>query len=111
MSTDRLVAFLEARMDERESWARLALEAEPNGATRFANLVADAGEVLGDLEIEIITAVDPARVLADVESKRQIIGYCQATLGEYTEMVGAGVLELLALPHADHQDFDTSWQD
>lgn len=66
---------------------------------------------------------DPARVLREVEAKRRIARQCAAMdpdmtfvtdnalgfgPGDHTELA-AQVLALLALPYADHPDYDPSW--
>lgn len=55
---------------------------------------------------------DPARVLAECEAKRQIVA-----LYEYARETGQGpggylerALAALALPYADHPDFDPEWK-
>ena len=60
------------------------------------------------------TPLDPwDRVLADCKSKRAIIQLCQATeaRGVATDawVVGSETLRLLALPYADHPDYDPAW--
>lgn len=64
---------------------------------------------------------DPTRVLADVAAKRRIVDEC-AYWCEKTESgvdypaladrfeVAMGVLRLLALPYADHPDYDEEWR-
>ncbi|MGH9252637.1 MAG: DUF6221 family protein [Acidimicrobiales bacterium] len=44
---------------------------------------------------------DPARVSADVEAKRRIMKVAEFELD---------ILELLALPYADHPDYDEAWR-
>lgn len=59
---------------------------------------------------------DPARVLAEVEAKRAIVESCRADY-EYAQSRNDDTTELaeevmwaLALPFADHPDFDESWR-
>ena len=50
----------------------------------------------------------PARVLAECEAKRRIVDYAtnQHTSGPDWDLAVA----FLALPYADHEDFDESWR-
>lgn len=66
---------------------------------------------------------DPARVLADVAAKRQVVAHAEhwsATLRQTPEgwtaetctvyrMAMEWTLRLLALPHAGHPDYDPAW--
>ena len=55
------------------------------------------------------TALDPARVLAECEAKRRIVEHC-----EVDHLVASPgdpyVLQLLALPYADHSDWREEWR-
>ena len=68
---------------------------------------------------------DPARVLAEVEAKRRIVDEPQpsgnyvyrddgtpacGTCGDYTVEWPCDTLKLLALPYADHPDYDPAWR-
>jgi hypothetical protein len=61
--------------------------------------------------------IDPARVLAECEAKRRIVGWFQ-TLGAMTDRDSLEtrhnellhVLSALALPHADHPDYRQEWK-
>lgn len=118
-----LVDFLRARLDEDEQVARDAhyegqrwiSEEEDvcrwpaDELVRFADRKRDAAH---------IAHWDPARVLAEVESKRQIIGaYISAGDNPSGEMRDFGhaegleeALEFLALPYADHPDYRQEWK-
>lgn len=59
----------------------------------------------------------PERVLAECEGKRRLVGLAQKALedNETTpfgglDAIGDSVLELLALPYADHPDYDKRWR-
>lgn len=47
--------------------------------------------------------VPPARVLAECDAKRRIITW------DADQPVERGILALLALPYADHPDYDAEW--
>ena len=55
------------------------------------------------------TPLDPARVLAEVAAKRRIVEHC-----EVDHLVASPgdpyVLQLLALPYADHSDWREEWR-
>lgn len=56
---------------------------------------------------------DPARVLAECEAKRRIMGLVTQMGGYYEPdagRVGAEVLRALALPYADHPDYRDEWK-
>jgi len=53
---------------------------------------------------------DPARVLAEVEAKRRIVDWCRHVEVFPANRVADGVLRLLALPYAEHPDFDPAWR-
>lgn len=67
---------------------------------------------------------DPARVLREVEAKRRIVDLCAPPLVDVTDLHSTGrefiqgkgapwgepVLRLLALPYADHPDYQNDWR-
>lgn len=55
-----------------------------------------------------IANFDPARVLAECESKRQLLRHVTLADIGYGPMVKA--LQLLALPYADHPQFQEAWR-
>lgn len=73
-----------------------------------------------EAEAEHIARHDPARVLAEVAAKRRIVGLHEHkadSMALYPNpgnasglMALGGVLRLLALPYADHPDYDESWR-
>lgn len=129
-----LTEFLTARLDEDEAVAR---EAHYDGQRWFA----EEEVVNGDVEYGPTLVLDrkcdalhaarwsPARVLAEVEAKRRIVG-ARAAIGfpegaDIPEgqgpvwLDGAHVavaaerdrtLRLLALPYVDHPDYDEAWR-
>ncbi|MFB7647108.1 DUF6221 family protein [Streptomyces sp. NPDC056084] len=141
---DDLVQFLRDRLDEDETVAHLAAEpeswmelnrqpradwhvqlwADPDVAAVIADPESSAYPVAAtpdgmderDAEARAthIARHDPARILADVEAKRQILdGIVGADPGGayITANFTAGdVLGLLALPYADHPDYREEWR-
>lgn len=113
-----LVAFLLARIAEDEAVARAAVgegsgswEARPYWFTESHE--ADVPGVTYD-EIDLDHAMqiarwDPARVLAECEAKRRIITTIQRWLDVGYPTLDH-VLFALALPYADHPDYDESWR-
>jgi hypothetical protein len=75
---------------------------------------------------EYIARQDPARALAEVEAKRRIITLAYEATGldldrdldratdarekSGVEFVGERMLRTIALPYADHPDYDESWR-
>ena len=121
-----LADFLLARITEDEAAAR---EASTGYAGR-RHWLADKGSLaIGDrtggvvaYEVDFaparthIARHDPARVLAECETKRRIVEeYVLACSATYTgsETPAAAILEpvarLLALPYADHPDHQQEW--
>ncbi|MFD3917325.1 DUF6221 family protein [Streptomyces sp. NPDC058603] len=129
---DDLVAFLRARYDED---AALATEAEQEATGRWMAREtdwnddtfvedSDGSQILptvrtrGVTQYQHIARHDPARVLAEVEAKRQItdehvtrdwklgdrLHDCQWTKWP------CRTLRLLALPYADHDDYREEWR-
>lgn len=120
VATPALSEFLLARIEEDEASAR-----------RLSTVVAgiDVPHITTDLQIvtdHLDVLVQPRRVLADCEAKRQIVLSAQdamraadnlpADASEVrSEAVGAGanvyeyVLRMLAEPYANHPDFQTEW--
>ena len=102
MSRD-LVAFLNARYDEDEAVARGGDDRSPDVTLRLDD----------DLRWVSIT---PARVLAEVAAKREVIRLAERA-GDYHETVlngfaaaMEGALRLFALPFADHPDYQERWR-
>ena len=105
-----LVEFLSARLDEDEAAAQevhlVACEIHPQG-----------------MEDTWCTCPIPARVLAEVEAKRRIVEEHSDTKEDVHECQGyiddrrsvaiwehCPTLRLLALPYADHPDYDEEWK-
>ena len=53
---------------------------------------------------------DPARVLAECEAKRRIVDWRAETADREAQDVLDDVLQYLALPYADHPDYDEAWR-
>ncbi|MEU0467265.1 DUF6221 family protein [Amycolatopsis sp. NPDC006131] len=102
---DALVAFLRARLDERSDPEAPEPHLSTCAAVRwgFAERDCDCGE--------------PDRVLAEVDAKRRIIDHIEdqwdAAYGEpgrFLPPEWVAVLQLLALPYADHPEFRQEWR-
>ncbi|WP_225811303.1 DUF6221 family protein [Streptomyces spinosus] len=135
---DELVEFLRARLTEDEQTARAAI-AEldgPSGAdwqydrqyvetVRERTMVAVGSQDFMEPGVGVhIARHDPARVLREIDAKRQIIE--QHTVSETSEFEGktdtitycpicrndgeCPTLRLLALPYADHPDYRQEWR-
>lgn len=123
---DELLQFLRARYDHEEQVARAASR---DGAARWlaADHPADNYAVTDDKGQPVaysegspneeqsahIALHDPARVLADVAAKRQVLAICQSTEHQDSRgmtWVANEVLAGLALPYADHDDYRPEWK-
>jgi len=131
-----LAAFLLARIDDDETAAK---EAGANVWTEQSSCVLDTGEwpdgvhALGDSRVtRFIAEHDPARVLAECDTKRRIIdlhaslpqppmlravgNVCAECSSSFEDGHVEGVawpcdtLRLLALPYADHPDYREEWK-
>jgi hypothetical protein len=111
-----LTEFLLARIAEDEA---VALEARDAPRPSYATAWYTGAEVPLPLGIGLIKTMSPARVLAECEAKRRIVGdFTGERLdADYNdcgdECVGNAlhwVLRALALPYADHPDYDPAWR-
>jgi hypothetical protein len=112
-----LVLFLRARLDEDEQAARAT-----TGGKWYSADVLEVNLAAPRPDAEHIARHDPARVLAEVNAKRRILdeivpkvesywGAVNSEWGcEYDDPDGDDVLRLLALPYADHPDYDPAWR-
>lgn len=107
-----LVEFLRARLDEDEHAAKEAPQSEWD--SEYAEFRARGGETF-----DHVLRHDPARVLREVEAKRRILEQCELALSfEHPiprDKVGDAALAsmtvaFLALPYADHAEYDESWR-
>lgn len=100
-----LVEFLLARIAEDEAVAR-AFDGIPSRAYETDGLAASA---------EYVTVyASPARVLAECEAKRRVVERCAALadiqVRRQTRELAGDTLRALALPYADHSDYDEAWR-
>jgi hypothetical protein len=88
-----LTDFLLARIAEDEA----AVEAKWLRAPKGAPIVPDAAHT---------------RVLAECEAKRRIVEYCPSASeeGDTWDTAFWRVLQILALPYADHPDYREEWK-
>jgi hypothetical protein len=134
--TDGLVEWLRAQLDEDERLAREALHAdavqpgtwttehhnsehhnEPNrchiAEDRSGHYWTVASEVFIP-NAEHIANFDPARVLAEVESKRLILELCEQSIIGFVDSgereLGVDTLRLLALPYQDRPGYLEQWR-
>lgn len=110
-----LTEFLTARLDEDEARTTVAASQRGQG-------LLDDAKVLGGVD----QPFTPARLLAEVEAKRQLIHLAYEATGldmdkdldrdldarqvSGIEFVGERMLRALALPYADHPDFRDAWR-
>lgn len=137
--TDELITFLRARLGEDEQAARDAThgftgkwttelgypvsvaDPLPRGASAFDQAVAfDEGSPSTE-QAAHIARHDPARVLTEVKAKRVIVDrYAEVQEMDredaepefaYGRAVGLGeAVRLLALPYAEHAEYQESWR-
>jgi len=125
------VEFLRAQLDEDEAVARRAGGGHLKGARRWVAGEANADGVRTEAgtpvtrfswpyEMEHIARHDPQRVLADVAAKRAIVDGFTTLDNSRDRLHDAGlhlqwnvlrtVARALALPYADHPDYDEEWR-
>lgn len=107
---DDLIAFLRAQWDAEELTARRI------AATRHGALIVAPG----DGEQPPVFEVRGDALLADIAMKRKLLdeilpkvtGMDEAIDGEWGHhgYVSDDLLEVLALPYADHEDYQESWK-
>jgi len=100
-----LTEFLLARIAEDEALARSAAgrtSAEGDEPWRLSEEWEDIDGYTG------YVVVDPARVLAECEAKRNLIGLATDRLFDRT--YSSEILGILALPYADHPDYRDEWR-
>lgn len=120
---DDLVQFLRDRLDEDDHGARTAAELQEAEWRCPSTGVVDFGSDLlatGDRDVAYhIVRHDPARVLAEVEAKRQLVDkYVEVADNDVNEVEYANgwanalgeAVRLLALPYADHPEFKPEWR-
>lgn len=124
-NVDALAAFLNARLDEDERAARAASPGPWSANAEHDEVHGDDGIPVADgfalsnrqlrATVDHIVRHDPVRVLRDVEAKRRMLDWLHRTrdwaiennLWSYDE---TEPLLLIALPYADHPDFDPAWR-
>ncbi len=99
-----LPEFLLARIAEDEAAARDLVEALWPGEDRY---------IIGGLGVYPPAAIIPAKMLAECDAKRRIVAlHTDNEFAEldYPRLESWGILQLLALPYADHPDFKPEWR-
>lgn len=112
-----LVEFLTARLDEDEQ-AAMRVKSNWRQIGETGVIVASDGGYAEECAngnwtgiAEHIVRHDPARVLAEVDAKRQLIDWVlKWPMRPHLPSSVDGVLERLALPYADHPDYNEAWR-
>ena len=123
--------FIAARLDEDEAAARVATE----GPWSFVGYDDSGWAVVANDEHEIVsrsgsddathTALhDPARVLREVQAKRDLLAHAERSLADADKLETIGAqpadvftirapaewtLSILAAPYSDHPDYNPEW--
>ena len=126
-----ITEFLKARIDEDEAVAKLIPDAYTEhagdclgtlceGCGHCMHSSEDCDHDCGDDGISgccgAMTALPPmhVRVLADCEAKRRIVETANALLVDTCDLQHSceaeDILSALALPYADHPDYDEAWR-
>ncbi|MEW1551552.1 DUF6221 family protein [Streptomyces tsukubensis] len=132
---DDLIAFLNARLKEDEEAARDSIATTGQWRDLGDAVLLDAGPDITGLDLNVaehIACWDPARVLREVDAKRQMVDASPvdcppACRSEHTfsgscslralgpaparpPFTSESTLRLLALPYADHPDYKSEWR-
>lgn len=119
---DDLTAFLKARLDEDEQVARDAdADAWRKAERPSIWVMREGGPVAQTQDFEDAAHIarwDPARVLREVEAKRQIMGlHRRQSELDYDPICDVccytppcETLRTLALPYTDHKDYREEWK-
>jgi hypothetical protein len=136
VAVDEMVAFINARLDEVEQDARECSDApwELLPEARQVNVSAEAirnekwkygqmGYVGSFLHVEFARHVarhDPARVLAEISARREMVTGLHAAIGnawqfgeearEIVAQLAVLMLQQLAALDRDHADYDPGWE-
>lgn len=129
-----LIEFLRARFDDDErvvrvdpglsqEWHTEVARDDPRDEGRACVRSSQGDVITGDVDVERaehIAHYDPARMLREVEAKRKLLddlfpdieGMDGAIEGEWGHHNPAAdrLLEVLALPYADHDDYKEEWR-
>ena len=105
MTAPTLTEFLLARIAEDEA---AALQAVGHESRVYWDTAVHAGDIRA-LSVEHYSRHDPDRVLAECEAKRRIVSLLGALHVQMPASVEVG-LSALALPYADHPEFDEAWR-
>lgn len=117
---DDLVVFLRERLAEDEQVARKATARQTGGETWTydgTGVQAGSGLTVAQRQVPVlaehIARHDPARVLAEIETKRRMIDECERTV-DYDSRgmmsMAEDFLRLLALPYAEHPEHREEWR-
>jgi hypothetical protein len=99
-----IVEFLRARYDEDERRARAAAPGWDGERDQYE------WQDLSDQAFAHARSHDPARVLREVEAKRRIVKRIAAEIRAVgPSLASTWVLHALAMPYADHPDYDPTW--
>ena len=103
--SETLTDFLLARIAERES---VAIDMQDQA--RLGRPFFDTERLAGGTGIREL--IDPAHVLVECEAKRRIVEGLDGWDPELgtTGQIAVQVLQLLALPYADHPDYREEWR-
>lgn len=120
---DDLLRFVQARMNDDEAFMRTAIRlrdcgavtaspAATEGAFAIMDVIADDPDTVEAITMFTRTGVrapgEAERVLAEVESKRQMIEWLEGV--DQDAPVLESALQYLALPYAVHPDYNEAWR-
>lgn len=107
-----LVEFLRARLDEEAAEAAMAADFHAGGV-RLATTYETEGiiTISAGVRLEVRTG----RAAAEVEAKRRLLAFLldlenKALDEDWWNLDTEEPFQLLALPYADHPDYDESWR-
>lgn len=101
-----LPKFLRARIDEDEQVARAARTAAWDFAVSDPQNASGAAGAFEAAQRTYLMQLGPERMLVECATKRRILEVAKSSSSTVTR----ALLELMAVPYADHEDYRKDWR-
>lgn len=102
--------FLLARITEEQAAAQACADAGDTCALKWNATTEPGMSEQMDHVHDHVSRWDSVRVLAECEAKRRIVEQIDRNVRDVPTGWSERILELLALPYADHPDYDEGWR-